>query len=181
MIHLSWDLNDEKEPTTIRARGSMFQAEEPECTEATSWESVRHIEGQKRGLVWVEHREQRGEWQMSHLTGLCRYWAPPIVPTLRIGTAAPYWLITRAWLVETSLWTAIFRGKIPGPWEGKHGPSLHLLPLFPGNAFLCSLLPFFYPPSTSSSTHISKTIEACKPYPATPPDAMRQPVCALSL
>ena len=27
--------------------------------------------------------------------------------------------------------------------EGKHGSSLHLLPLSPGNAYLCSLLPLF--------------------------------------
>lgn len=92
---------------------------------------------------------------MSDLTGLCRPWAPPFVPTLRIGTAAPYWFTTRARLKETHLWRDIQR---QDPWaqEGKHGSSLHLLPLFPGNAYLCSLLPFFYPPSASSSTHISK-------------------------
>ena len=68
---------------------------------------------------------------MSDLTGLCRPWAPPFVPTLRIGTAAPYWFITRARLKETHLWRGIFRGKIPGFRKESMG--------LPCTCFLCSL------------------------------------------
>lgn len=58
---------------------------------------------------------------MSGLTGIRKHGAPPLVPTLRIGTAAPYWFITRRRVEETSVGREILRGRIPGPWEENVG------------------------------------------------------------
>lgn len=104
--------------------------------------------------MWAEHKEPKGVVDVWPYR--CRPWASSTAPRLKIGTAAPLLIDKRARVEEARFWRGLFRGRIPGLWGRKHGPSLHLLPLCPSNTFLGSLLPFCTPPPPPPHTSLKQ-------------------------